>query len=534
MTVAFDYVLVGAGAAGCVLARRLVDSGATVLLLEAGGEDRHPYVRIPAGFFKMLRSGRADWGYSVEPQAGLDGRAFAFPRGRIVGGSGSINGMVQAWGLPYDFDRWAAEGCNGWSFQEVLPYFMKSEHYADGDPRTRGRDGPMMVSGYTDAHPVAHDFLRAATELGVPVHADYNSNGGGSGVGLSQQTRRGRLRETAATAYLQPVRDRPNLEMRTNALACNVLTDQERRATGVVYRQGGRRHTVRALREVVLCGGAINTPHLLQLSGIGDGPALQAAGIVVRHHLPGVGQGLQDHYAARVVRRVHGVSTLNQQGRGARLVGEVLRYLFSGRGILTYSPSFVTGHLKSEPVLERPDLQVSFIPGSFRVGGKYQLEREPGITLGMWQMRPESRGYVRTLSPDPDQAPAISPAYLESPVDQRCIVAALHWCRRFLYAHAFDGYGAEEVQPGAKIRSDEALLSYARQIGGSVFHAASTCRMGVGSDAVVDPELKVHGIRGLRLVDASIMPHLTSANTHAPTVMIAEKAADLLLQSTSF
>ena len=526
----FDFIVVGAGAAGSVIARRLTDSGNTVLLLEAGTSDRHPYIQIPAGFFRLLRDGRASWGYATQPEAGLGGRSLAFPRGKVLGGSGSINGLMQSWGLPRDFDHWAATGCRGWSFAEVRPFFMKSESYANGDSATRGRDGPIGIADFADPHPISLDFLEAGVQLGLPILHDYNSDFR-SGVGLVQQTRSGRFRASSATAYLRPVLKAANLKLATAAHVQSVDMDGAR-AVGVTYRQGGLTRSARARCEIVLCAGCINTPQLLNLSGVGDATSLRSLGIPVKHHLPAVGRNLHDHLVAKVVRRISGKISLNEQARGARLALEVMKYLFQGRGILTYSAAGATGYLKSAPDLDTPDMQMSFAPASFQPGGAFALDTEPGMTMGVWQMRPESRGSVQTVSPDPSLPPKITLGYLHSEVDQQAAVIGLRWSRRLLFSKVFDRYGRGELLPGADVTSDEGLLDYARRTGTTAFHAVGSCRMGSDHDCVVDPELRVRGIAGLRIADASIMPRITSSNTHAPTVMIAEKAAEMIMQAT--
>lgn len=524
----FDYIIVGAGAAGSVLAARLSqDPVVSVLLLEAGGSDRHPLVQIPAGFFYLLNHPRFNWGYATEPDGDTGGRAIPYPRGKGLGGSSSINGLWQSWGFPGDYDAWAAAGCAGWAFDDVVPHLLGSESYVAAGVEGRGRDGPIVVSDFTDHHPLTKAFLQSGAGLQLPILRDYNRDPR-EGVSLVQQTRSGRFRMSASRAYLRPAMKRSNLAVITGAHVTR-LTCERRTVTGVAYRRGGRPETARARREVVLAAGAISSPHLLQLSGIGDGEQLQALGIPVVHDLPGVGRNLHDHYVVRVVREIRGQTTLNEEARGWRLGREILRYVLFGHGLLTYSAGNATGFLRSDPALATPDLQLVFTPGSYSPKRPGKLDVVPSASCGVWQMRPASRGEVKAKSADPLAMPSIRPAFLQADIDRRAIVAGLRQCRRIMEAPPFSASAGAEKAPGIALQSDDELLDYARRTGSTTFHPVGSCRMGHGPEAVVAPDLKVHGIDGLRVIDASIMPSITSSNTHAPTVMIAEKGAALIL-----
>ena len=526
--VEFDYIIIGAGAAGCVLADRLsADGGSSVLLLEAGRHDRHPYIRIPAGFFYLLSDPRFNWGYSSAPEPGLDGRRMPYPRGKVVGGSGSINGLWQSRGLPVDYDRWAEQGCTGWSFADIKPYFDRSEAFAPELGTGRGHAGPIKVD-MSQVHPLTARFLEGGPSLQLPIIKDYNSSPG-EGLAVVQQTRRGRFRETSATAYLKPALRRPNLDLVTRAHVTGIDI-RDGRAVGVRFRREGRSQEENAVAraEIVLSAGSINSPHLLHLSGIGPAQELADAGIHPVVDLPGVGKNLQDHIVARIVYELPGTATLNQTSRGLRLLGQILRYVLAGDGILTYSAANGTGFLKSRPELPDPDLQLVFTPASYSPEKAGRLDRSSAISLGVWQMRPESRGVLRTVSPDPSIAPEFTLGYLTDERDQRSMVAGLKLCRRLLDA-AFSGQRTNELRPGADVTSDEALLAHIRRTGTTTFHPVGSCRMGLDDGAVVTPELKVRGVRGLRVVDGSVMPNVTSSNTFAPIVAIAEKAADLII-----
>jgi choline dehydrogenase len=524
----YDYIIVGAGSAGSVLASRLTeDSRVSVLLVEAGGSDRHPFIVMPAGFLKTFDDPRFSWRFNTEPGPGVDGRAIQFPRGKVLGGSSAINGHLYVRGQARDFDTWAQLGNRGWSYDDVLPYFRKSEDRATGADQWHGVGGPQHVDEFAERHPICEAFLAGAQqELGLPRNPDYNG-ASQEGVAYYQRTVRNGRRRSAAHSFLRPALRRPNLRVVTHALVRRVVLDG-RRAVGITYTRGGTVTTVRAGREVILAAGAVGSPHLLQLSGIGAPDHLRAIGADVRHALAGVGEAFQDHYIVRVAHRVTQPITLNERARGLRFYGEILRWLVKREGLLSYSPAHVGAFLRSHRELELPDLQFVFTPASYATGVVGQLERLPGMTIGVWQMRPESRGFVRARTAEARDAPAIQPNYLTAQEDCRAVVAGLDWCRRLLATEALASYRGPETVPGEEVVGDDALLAYARRSGVTVFHAIGGCRMGGDPLAVVDAELRVHGIAVLRVVDASVMPTMPSANTNAATLMIAEKAADLI------
>ena len=528
MTVAtFDYIIVGAGSAGCVLANRLSANPRTsVLLVEAGGSDRHPYIAAPAGFLKTFADPRFNWCFTTEPGAAIGNRAIHFPRGKVLGGSSSINGHLYVRGQARDYDIWAQLGNRGWSYEEVLPYFRKSEDRSTGADRFHGRDGPQHVSDIHERHPICEAFIAGAGEIGICRNDDYNGEAQ-EGVGYYQRTIRNGRRASAAHSFLRPVMRRPNLHVVTNAITQR-LTFEGARVAGIEYCRWSELVRARAGREVILSAGTIGSPHLLQVSGIGPPDLLREIGIEVQHALPGVGEGLQDHFAVRVANRVTQPITLNERAHGMRLYWEIAKWLASGRGLLAFSPAHVAAFVRSRVDLDLPDLQFVFTPASYSVGVVGQLQPFPGMTNGVWQMRPESKGFVRARTADPKDAPAIQPNYLSAVADQRAIVEGLRWCRRLLATDALRPYRGPETLPGADVATDDELLNYARQHGATVYHAVSTCRMGYDALAVVGSDLKVHGMAGLRVVDASVMPTMPSANTNAATLMIAEKASDLI------
>jgi choline dehydrogenase len=523
-TIEADFIVIGAGSAGCTIAARLSEDAATnVLLLEAGGEDTNRWIHIPLGFGKTFADPSVNWCYETEADA--SGRKVFWPRGKVLGGSSSINGMVYIRGQAEDFDHWRQLGNAGWSFDDVLPYFKRAEHQVRGRDDFHGSGGPLCVSD-VEKHPIAEAFIDAAMALGFARNDDFNG-AAQDGVGYHQTTTRNGKRCSTAVGYLKPARQRGNLAIATNALSEKIVFDGKR-AVAVQYRQNGALKTAHARREIILCGGAINSPQLLMLSGIGPAAHLGQHGIAVMHDLPGVGQNLQDHYSAPIKLKAAQPITVNDvMLSNLRKLKVGIQYYTTRTGPLAMISSPAALFAKTRPELATPDIKCSISPFS---ADRPQdgLHKFSGFTMIAYQLRPESRGEIRLKSDNAADPPAMIPNYLSDPIDQQTIVAGLKLCREVLAQPVLAQFIAEEFQPGPTVAGDDALLAYAKQRGGTVYHPTSTCTMGTGPMAVVDPELKVHGIEGLRVADASVMPTVISGNTNAATIMIGEKLADMV------
>jgi choline dehydrogenase len=525
----FDYIIVGAGSAGCVLANRLsADGRNSVLLLEAGPKDTNIWIHVPIGYAKLFKEKTVNWMYQTEPEPGLGGRQVFQPRGKVLGGSSSINGLLYVRGQHEDYDRWRQRGNVGWGYDDVLPYFKKAENQTRGADAYHGTGGPLPVSDWRHHDPLSEAFVKAAVETGIPFNPDFNG-ASQEGAGFFQTTTRHGRRASSAFSYLRPAKTRPNLHIETDALAQRLLFEG-RRVRAVEYRQNGRLRTARARREIMVSSGAYNSPQLLQLSGVGPAELLKSHGIDVVLDAPGVGNDLQDHLQVRIVMKCAQRVTLNDVvNHPVRKAMAGLQYAALRKGPLTIAAGTSGAFFKTRPRLASPDIQIHFIPFSTDKMGE-NLHPFSAFTASVCQLRPESRGSLKIRSADASVPPEIRINYLATETDRAAFIDGIRILRKILAAPALKPYCTEEVYPGADVTSDEALLDFCRKTGGTVYHPTSTCRMGNDPLAVVDQRLKVRGIEGLRVVDASIMPDLMSGNTNAPTIMIAEKASDMILE----
>ncbi|MEO0620348.1 MAG: choline dehydrogenase [Pseudomonadota bacterium] len=526
----YDFIIIGAGSAGCVLANRLsADARHRVLLLEAGPKDRNPWIHVPLGYGKLFTNQTLNWLYETEPEANLGSRRIGQPRGKVLGGSSAINGLVYMRGQAADYDLWRQLGNTGWAYDDVLPYFKRAEDQANGADAWHGVGGPLAVSDPTFHHPLADAFIAAAEENGLPRNSDFNG-ADQEGAGYFQTTARNGLRCSAATAYLKPARRRANVRVVTGAHVQRIVFE-DGRAVGVDYDIAGEAQHAICTKEVILSAGAFGSPTLLELSGIGAGARLRDLGIPVIADRPAVGENLQDHLQVRVVMEARARNTVNDRYHNVfRRIGMGLEFALFRRGPLTLSAGIAGAFFKSRPDLATPDIQIHFVLFSTDKLGT-GLHRFSGFTASVCHLRPQARGSVHAVTPDASRPPQIIGNYLAPREDRRANVEGLKRLRKILSSRAMAPHVVREVMPGAEVCGDDALLAYCRDHATTIFHPVSTCAMGPEDHAVVTPELRVRGVEGLRVVDGSVMPRLVSGNTNAPIIMIAEKASDIILRS---
>jgi len=527
-----DFVIIGGGTAGCVLANRLsADPGCQVVVVEAGAEATSPWISMPAGVAKLFHHPRLNWRYQTEPEQSLGGRRLYWPRGKVLGGTSSINGMTFVRGQAADYDSWSGLTAAAWSWRAVLPYFKRIEDSPFGTRELRGTGGPLQIGPVLNRHPLSEAFLRASVAAGIAQNDDYNG-ATQEGVGYTQVMMRGGVRSSAASAYLAPVRGRPNLKVLTDSPVRRVLVENGC-AAGVEVERNGSVETIRARREVLLCGGTIASPQLLLLSGIGDAGDLAALGIPVNVDLPAVGRNLQEHVRAQLVYRTK-VPSFNRDARGAGLAVHVARYALRKQGLLAVTASQVNGFVRSSQDVDRPDLQIVFRPSSGDYAdGRYIVHDYQGVMAMVGLLRPKSRGHVALRSADPHAAPVIVAGHLTDAADYDPLVRGVELMRRIFATPPLSEQVQDEVRPGKLVTDDASLRGYIRDTADSLYHAVGTCAMGAGADSVTTPELKVRGVAGLRVVDASVMPLVPSGNTTAAVLMIAERASDLILGTAS-
>ena len=536
----YDYIVIGAGSAGCVIANRLsADPDCSVLLIEAGSRDRNPLVRLPMLMGKLFHSGIYNWKYNTDPVPTLNNRSLYWPRGKVLGGSSTINGMIYVRGNRHDYDRWAQLGLPGWSYDEVLPAFLRSEAHIQRDDDYHNSDGELTVCRARGKNSLNDTFINAGSEAGHPVTDDFNG-ADQEGFGRYDFNIKNGKRWSAASAFLHPVRNRPNLTVSPDTTTLNIEI-QGRKATGVSLSRRGRVQSVRARREIVLSAGTVNSPQLLMLSGIGPAQDLSQHGIEVVIDLPGVGQNLQDHVDSVLSWECSKPVTLYKDLRADKLIWSVFQGMFFGKGISTTFPYESGAFLKSRPGLVAPDIQYHFMPALEKTANLYfpnpfkkeAVEANHGFTVRVGPVNPTSRGSISLRSANPDDAPVIQPNYLSSDFDRQTMISAIRMLRDVVKQPAFEKFRGKELAPGADIENDEDLIKWLRETAMTTFHPVGTCKMGTGLDAVVDARLRVHGIEGLRVADASIMPIISSGNTHAPTVMIGEKLAEFIQADNS-